>query len=103
MIAAAERSILRTDLETAGGGRRTRPTHVAEGARVNPMDPATSRAHVGAHRRIKEIGLWGPKIRRAYSNMGIMGFAEIDVDALARQDEQVAADFDARHGRERTS
>jgi hypothetical protein len=52
-------------------------------------------------RLFKEIGLWGPKIRRAYSNMGIMGFAEVNVDDLARQDEQVAADFDARHGRER--
>jgi hypothetical protein len=52
---------------------------------------------------IKEIGLWGPKIRRAYSNMGIMGFAEIDVDALAEQDEKVAADFDAQHGRVRGS
>jgi hypothetical protein len=52
---------------------------------------------------IKEIGLWGPKIRRAYSNMGIMGFAEIDVDALAQQDEKVAADFGAQHGRVRGS
>jgi hypothetical protein len=32
---------------------------------------------------IKDIGLWGPKIRRAYSNMGIMGFAEIDTEALS--------------------
>jgi hypothetical protein len=52
---------------------------------------------------IKEIGLWGPKIRRAYSNMGIMGFAEVDVDALAQQDEKVAADFDAQYGRGRAS
>src|SRR5437867_7788172 len=27
---------------------------------------------------IKDIGLWGPKIRRAYSNMGIIGFADVD-------------------------
>jgi len=27
---------------------------------------------------IKNIGLWGPKIRRAYSNMGVMAFAELD-------------------------
>ena len=47
---------------------------------------------------IKDIGLWGPKIRRAYSNMGIMGFAEIDTEALAERDEQVAAEFDAKHG-----
>jgi hypothetical protein len=35
--------------------------------------------------------------------MGILGFAEIDVDALAQQDEKVAAEFDARHGRGRAS
>src|SRR5213082_1066842 len=39
---------------------------------------------------IKDIGLWGPKIRRAYANMGIMGFAEIDTQALAENDERVA-------------
>jgi hypothetical protein len=47
---------------------------------------------------IKDIGLWGPKIRRAYSNMGIIGFADIDNDELAREDERVAEQFDARRG-----
>jgi hypothetical protein len=45
---------------------------------------------------IKDIGLWGPKIRRAYSNMGIMGFAEVDTEELAAHDEAVAAEFDAK-------
>ena len=45
---------------------------------------------------IKDIGLWGPKIRRAYSNMGIMGFAEVDTEALAAHDEAVAEEFDAK-------
>jgi P-aminobenzoate N-oxygenase AurF len=45
---------------------------------------------------IKEIGLWGTKIRRAYANMGILGFADIDCEQLAREDERVALDFDAR-------
>ncbi len=45
---------------------------------------------------IKEIGLWGPKIRRAYSNMGILGFADIDAAALQANDEAVAQEFDAR-------
>jgi hypothetical protein len=45
---------------------------------------------------IKDIGLWGPKIRRAYSNMGIIGFADLDAEGLMRADEQVAEDFDAR-------
>src|SRR5438876_711081 len=44
---------------------------------------------------IKDIGLWGPKIRRAYSNMGIIGFADADTEQLTRQDERVAEEFDA--------
>jgi len=45
---------------------------------------------------IKDIGLWGPKIRRAYANMGIIGFADIDSEALSKEDERVAQEFDAR-------
>jgi hypothetical protein len=48
---------------------------------------------------IKDIGLWGPKIRRAYANMGILGFADVDTEELGRRDEQVAEEFDARLGR----
>src|SRR5207245_11337645 len=36
---------------------------------------------------IKDIGLWGPKIRRAYANMGIMGYEEVDTEELSRQEE----------------
>jgi hypothetical protein len=46
---------------------------------------------------IRDIGLWGPTIRKAYETMGILGFAETDVQAMAERDEQVAAEFDARH------
>jgi hypothetical protein len=46
---------------------------------------------------MKDIGLWGPKIRKAYETMGILGFAEVDVQAMSDQDEQVAREFDARH------
>ena len=45
---------------------------------------------------MKDIGLWGPKIRRAYANMGIIGFADIDSEELSRNDERVAAEFDAK-------
>jgi len=45
---------------------------------------------------IKDIGLWGPKIRRAYANMGIMGYAEVDTEELTSNDERVAEEFDAR-------
>src|SRR6516225_2072990 len=42
---------------------------------------------------MKDIGLWGDKIRRAYGEMGILGFADADLSELARQDEEVARDF----------
>jgi hypothetical protein len=45
---------------------------------------------------VKNIGLWGPKIRHAYSQMGIIGFADVDTVAMERADEQIAADFDAK-------
>jgi hypothetical protein len=45
---------------------------------------------------IKEIGLWGPRIRKAYAEMGILGFADVDGEALARQDETIAERFDAQ-------
>jgi hypothetical protein len=45
---------------------------------------------------IKDIGLWGTRIRRAYADMGVIGYADVDADALLAQDEKVAADFDAR-------
>jgi hypothetical protein len=48
---------------------------------------------------IKAIGLWGPKIRNAYSAMGVMAYAEVDADALMANDEKVAMEFDDRHGR----
>ena len=43
---------------------------------------------------MKDIGLWGPKIRRAYSHMGILGYAEVDLDAIAKEDERLAEQFD---------
>jgi hypothetical protein len=47
---------------------------------------------------IKEIGLWGPRIRKAYADMGILGFADVDGEALAREDERIAERFDAARG-----
>src|SRR5262245_17619673 len=45
---------------------------------------------------IKDIGLWGPKIRKGYEQMGILGYAETDAAAMSVKDEEVAAEFDAR-------
>ncbi|HZR79929.1 MAG TPA: ferritin-like domain-containing protein [Candidatus Binatia bacterium] len=45
---------------------------------------------------IKDIGLWGPKIRAGYQAMNILGYAGTDVEAMQANDEQVAVEFDAR-------
>jgi hypothetical protein len=47
---------------------------------------------------IKDIGLWGPKVRRAYANMGILGFADFDTEELERNDERIATEFDQQRG-----
>jgi len=45
---------------------------------------------------IKDIGLWGPKIRKGYEQMGILGYASVDAAAMSARDEEVAEEFDAR-------
>jgi hypothetical protein len=45
---------------------------------------------------IRDIGLWGPRVRKAYADMGILGFAEGDVEGMGRRDEEVARDLDGR-------
>ena len=45
---------------------------------------------------IRDIGLWGPRIRKAYADMGILGFADADVDGMGLKDEEVARGLDAR-------
>jgi hypothetical protein len=47
---------------------------------------------------IKDIGLWGPRIQKAYAQMGILGFADTDLDALGAHDEAVAMEIDRRRG-----
>jgi len=47
---------------------------------------------------VKDIGLWGDKIRHAYGQMGILGFANIDIDAMQANDMAVADEHDARRG-----
>src|SRR3954467_5882697 len=38
---------------------------------------------------LRDIGLWGPKIRAAFEDMGVMGFAEGDIDQLIAEDETI--------------
>ena len=43
---------------------------------------------------VKDIGLWGPKIQAAYADMGVLHYADQDLDELARNDEEIAKSID---------
>jgi Ran GTPase-activating protein (RanGAP) involved in mRNA processing and transport len=43
---------------------------------------------------LKDIGLWGDRIREAFEKMGVMSFAETDIDAEMASDEAAADEFD---------
>ncbi|MEO8812078.1 MAG: ferritin-like domain-containing protein [Caulobacteraceae bacterium] len=45
---------------------------------------------------VKDIGLWGKTIRDGYTEMGIIGMADVDVQALQESDEDIAKQFDVR-------
>lgn len=43
---------------------------------------------------VKKIGLWGPKVQRAFLDMGVLGFEDLDPDEAFAQDEAVADELD---------
>ena len=43
---------------------------------------------------VKKIGLWGPKVQRAFVDMGVMQFSDLDPDESFARDEQIAEEFD---------
>jgi hypothetical protein len=45
---------------------------------------------------LREIGLWGPRVRGAFEDMGVLAFADADLDAEMENDEAAAAEFDAQ-------
>jgi hypothetical protein len=45
---------------------------------------------------VKDIGLWGPRVRKAYEDMGVMEFASVDAQAMLDNDNRVAEEFDAK-------
>jgi hypothetical protein len=45
---------------------------------------------------IKDIGLWGDRVRRAYEDMGVISYADVDAEAILENDNRVAEEFDAR-------
>ncbi len=45
---------------------------------------------------IKDIGLWGPRIQAAFTEMGVMQFADADLDAEMANDERAAEELEAK-------
>jgi hypothetical protein len=43
---------------------------------------------------IKDIGLWGDKVQKAYADMGVLDYAGVNLDELMASDEQTADDVD---------
>ncbi|MFB7026074.1 MULTISPECIES: ferritin-like domain-containing protein [unclassified Streptomyces] len=44
---------------------------------------------------IKDIGLWGPRLQKAYLDMGVFDLGDSNLDLLMAQDEEVAERLDA--------
>jgi hypothetical protein len=44
---------------------------------------------------VKDIGLWGDKVQKAYADMGVLDMAGLDLDALMKNDEDTAELIDA--------
>jgi hypothetical protein len=49
---------------------------------------------------VKDIGLWGPKVQRAYVDLGVIDAADSDLDALMRDDEEIADRMEHEHALE---
>ena len=50
---------------------------------------------------VKDIGLWGPKVQHAYADLGVIDAAKTDLEALMRDDEEIAEKIDEqRHAAE---
>jgi hypothetical protein len=45
---------------------------------------------------VKDIGLWGPRVQKAFADMGVMDYAKVDVETVLANDGKVAEDFDRR-------
>ena len=44
---------------------------------------------------VKDIGLWGPKVQRAFADMGVLEMQDVDLDELSESDQQIAEEMEA--------
>ena len=45
---------------------------------------------------IRDIGLWGPRVQKAFAAMGVMDYAKVDVAEQLAKDGRIAEEFDRR-------
>ncbi len=50
---------------------------------------------------VRDIGLWSDKIQNAYTEMGVIGFADVDYGELMQHDNERAEEFDEMNKRKR--
>jgi hypothetical protein len=46
---------------------------------------------------VKDIGLWGEKVQRAFTDLGVLDAAGTDLEALMRDDEDIAERIEREH------
>jgi hypothetical protein len=44
---------------------------------------------------LNDIGLWGPKMRQTFADMGVIGYEATDLDGVMAEDELAAEQIDA--------
>jgi hypothetical protein len=49
---------------------------------------------------VRDIGLWGEKVQRAYADLGVLDAADSDLEALMRDDENIAERIEREHAAE---
>ena len=45
---------------------------------------------------VRDIGLWSPRVQKAFTDMGVMKYATTDAEAMLEKDSQIAEEFDRR-------
>ena len=48
---------------------------------------------------LKDVGLWGPKMRETFADMDVIGYESTDLDAVMAEDENVAEMIDVERAR----
>jgi hypothetical protein len=46
---------------------------------------------------VKDLGLFGEKVQRAFVDMGVIDYADVNPDDLSAADEQIADELEGRH------